>query len=92
MKLFSHEDLARIASAVRVPLYLDKSTELRRRIDIAKVCVKVEHDAPLPVSIEVNIEGVGLIFITVDYPWKPEFCSKCTGFGHNSLHCTTKQV
>lgn len=34
MELLSHEGLAR-TSAVGVPLYLDKSTELPRRIDIA---------------------------------------------------------
>lgn len=92
MGLFSHEGLARIASAVGVPLYLDKSSELRRRLDIAKVCVEVERDAPLPASIEVNIEGVGMMPIAVDYPWRPETCSGCKGFGHNISHCNAKEV
>lgn len=68
MELFTHEGLACIANAVGVPLYLDKSTEQCRRIDIAKVCVEVERDVSLPASIEVNIEGIGLISINVDYP------------------------
>lgn len=38
-------------------------------------------------SIDVNIEGVGQIEVAVEYPWKPEVCTICKGFGHNDQHC-----
>lgn len=53
MVLFTPEELALIASAVGIPLYLDKSTEQCRRIDLANVCVEVTKNDPMCSSIEV---------------------------------------
>lgn len=66
---------------------MDKSTEQCRRIDIAKICVEVQRDDFLPSSIDLNIEGVGLIEIDVEYPCKLYVCSICKGFGHNDQNC-----
>lgn len=87
MELFTKKGLAHIASAVGVPLYLDKSTELCRYVDIAKVCIEVKRENPLPSSIDVNVEGVGLLEIMVEYAWKPVVCSFCSGFGHSDQNC-----
>lgn len=38
-------------------------------------------------SIDVNIEGVDMLEILVEYPWKPVLCSVCNGFGHSKENC-----
>lgn len=44
MELFTKEGLARIASAVGDPLHMDKTTELCRYVDIAKICEEVSRE------------------------------------------------
>lgn len=81
MELFTLEGLAHIASAIGVPLYLDKSTEHCRRIDVAKVCVEVARNDPLPSTIGMIIEEVGKIEITLDYPGNLRYVSDALVLG-----------
>lgn len=41
MELFTNEGFNHIASAVGIPLFMDKATELRDRLSFAKVCVEI---------------------------------------------------
>lgn len=69
LELFTSEGIARIASAVGRPLYLDKATEERKTVSFARVCVEItKGTAPLK-TIEVDIEGLGIISVRVEYPW-----------------------
>lgn len=57
MELFTKDDLSHIASTIGIPWYRDKATELRRRVNFARVCVEVGYADDLPDAITINIEG-----------------------------------
>lgn len=88
LELFTCEGLSQISSAIGNPLYLDRATEHRLRVDFARVCIEVDSGEELPSSIEVDIEGVGKVDIIVEYPWKPTVCAICKKFGHHDQTCT----
>lgn len=54
-ELLTSDALSYIASAVGIPLYLDKATEECRRIGAARVCVEVNCSGKPPNSVEVEI-------------------------------------
>lgn len=87
MDYFSTEGIGYIASGVGEPICLDKATEERRRIDYARVCVKVLGSDDLPETVEVDVEGGGQFTVTVEYPWKPQRCSACKTLGHFMKQC-----
>lgn len=87
LELFSPEGIACIASAVRNFLYLDKATEERRRVSFARVYIDVNSQGNLPKNIEVDIEGRGLISVSVEYPWGAKFSSICRAHNHVAAQC-----
>lgn len=87
LELFTNEGLRRITSAIGEPLYMDKATELRRRLNFSKVCVEVGCSDDLPDIIPVNIEEIGSVEVSVEYLWRPSVCSVCMQFEHSNLHC-----
>lgn len=89
MELLTSDGISHITSVVGYPLYMDKATEHRYRIQFARVCVEVGHEDEYPYSNIVEIESVGEIVVHVEYPWKPKACSVCGRFGHGDLSCTS---
>lgn len=87
LELFTPEGLSCIASAVGVPLSLDKATEQRRRVQFARVCVEISCGDLLPDQILVEIETLGQRIISVEYAWKPAFCTLCKNYGHHISSC-----
>lgn len=87
MELFANEGISHITNVVGVPLFMDKTTELRNRLSFALVFVEISHDDPLPSSIHVDIEDFGSIEITVEYPWKPQICAICKQTGPKDRSC-----
>lgn len=63
MQLFTNEGMSHIFSGAGIPLFMEKVTELRKRLSFARVCVEVEQGAILPSSIHVGIEDFGSIEI-----------------------------
>lgn len=93
MELFTIEGINLIANGVGVPLFMDKATELRRRLSFARVCVEVDLANSLPSSVQVDIEDFGGIKVTVEYPWRPRYCSICKGLDHSDRFCpNSKEV
>lgn len=91
LELFSSKGIGCIVSAVGKPFYLDKATEECRRVFFARVCVEASNEESLPQVTEVEIEGVGLISVRVEYPWGSRVCSICKAFDHYAKDCRKKQ-
>lgn len=87
MELLTGESISHIASAIGIPLYMDKATEQRRRIDFARVCIEICSEDELPDTIEVSIEDAGVIDVKVEYPCKPKLCSICSKFSFGEHGC-----
>lgn len=87
LELFTPEEITCIASAVGKPMNLDKATEENRRISFARVCIEANREENLPQGIELEIEGVGLISIYVEYPRASKFCSICKAHDHEKDFC-----
>lgn len=81
------EGLSHVASTVGKPLYMDKSTATRLRVQYAKVCLEVDLGDKLPKEIMVDIESIGEITMCVEYPWRPVVCPSYPRFGHSEQDC-----
>ena len=54
VELWTEEGLSYLASAVGEPLYADSSTELKRRLSFARICVLIDASRPLVKVFGVN--------------------------------------
>ncbi|KAF6148562.1 hypothetical protein GIB67_042521 [Kingdonia uniflora] len=92
-QFWNPDGIGRVASALGLPLFLDKATEQRRRgRSFARVCIEMEVDSKFPNSITVEMDGVYNIEIQVAYNWIPPSCEGCKIFGHNSQNCPIRKV
>lgn len=87
MELLTNEGISHIASGVGILLFMDKATELRRMLSFAHVCVEVDLDSSLSLSVHMDIEDFGCNEITMEYPQRPKFCSICKELGHGNKNC-----
>lgn len=71
LELFTNERLSRIASAIGELLYMDKATELSRRLNFARVCVEVGCSDDLSDTIPLSIKDVGCFEVKAEYSWRP---------------------
>ncbi|XP_031398560.1 uncharacterized protein LOC116209144 [Punica granatum] len=72
-----------IASAISKPLYMDRATALRSRLDYAKVCIEVEVENEIPNTLTVDLGNEHTVEVLVDTPWLPAKCDQCKVFGHS---------
>ncbi|KAF9624274.1 hypothetical protein IFM89_009182 [Coptis chinensis] len=87
-ELWTKKGLSFLASLIGGPLCMDGATSMKRRLDFAKVCVTIPLDFEFPSSIKLKIRGK-VVFVDVEYPWKPPSCSRCSRFGHLTARCPT---
>ncbi|KAF9613511.1 hypothetical protein IFM89_008358 [Coptis chinensis] len=88
-ELWTKKGLSFLASLIGGPLCMDGATSMKRRLDFAKVCVTIPLDFEFPSSIKLKIHGK-VVFIDMEYPWKPPSCSRCTpAAGQNSQNVAT---
>lgn len=80
LELLTPHDLSCIASAIGMPLSLDKVTE-QRRVPFYRVCMEVACGNDLPEKIMVDIETLGQMDIFFEYAWKYVMCSICKSLG-----------
>ncbi|KAF9618994.1 hypothetical protein IFM89_003301 [Coptis chinensis] len=85
---WTKKGLSFLASLIGGPLCMDGATSMQRRLDFAKVCVTIPLDFEFPSSIKLKIRGK-VVFVDVEYPWKPPSCSRCSRFGHLTARCPT---
>ncbi|KAH0854770.1 hypothetical protein HID58_044832, partial [Brassica napus] len=90
--LFSHKALKCLSRAARKFVKLHPSTERCTRIDVARVLVEVNVQAPLVEKI-ICLDKDGLeMMIDMSYPWLPPQCNVCDAWGHKGVNCTSNKI
>ncbi|PKI39155.1 hypothetical protein CRG98_040456 [Punica granatum] len=82
LQYFHPKGISYIASAIGKPLYMDRATAIRSRLDYAKVCVEVEVENEIPQFLSVDLGNGYIVEVLVDIPWMPDKCDRCKVFGH----------
>lgn len=49
--------------------------------------MEIDSNATLPSVIQVNIEDFDYVDVSVEYLWKPKFCTLCNKSGHVDYQC-----
>ncbi|XP_074288389.1 uncharacterized protein LOC141613551 [Silene latifolia] len=65
----------------------DQETHDKVRLSYARVMVESAMDQPLPAKVKFLDESGKLVFVPVEYEWKPISCTSCNGIGHNATQC-----
>ncbi|CAE5975453.1 unnamed protein product [Arabidopsis arenosa] len=86
--LFSHQGLELLSSTVGKFVKLHPNTERCIRLDVARVLVEVNLQAPLTETISFANEKGEEILVPVSYPWLPPKCKLCSHWGHKEKDCT----
>ncbi|XP_031387156.1 uncharacterized protein LOC116200448 [Punica granatum] len=83
LQYFHPKGISFLASAIGKPLYMDRATALRSRLDYAKVCIEIDFGKKIPSVLNVDLGNEHTVEVLVDTPWLPEKCDKCKVFGHS---------
>ncbi|XP_074277152.1 uncharacterized protein LOC141600800 [Silene latifolia] len=79
--------LPAIAGLVGKFVKKDQDTHEKVRLSYARVMVELAMDQPLPAKVKFLDESGNLVFVPVEYEWKPISCTSCNGIGHNATQC-----
>ncbi|PKI70158.1 hypothetical protein CRG98_009446 [Punica granatum] len=90
LKYFHPKGISYLASAIGKPLYMDKATAIRSRLDHAKVCIEVEVEKQILEIITVDLGNNYTVNVLVDIPWLPDKCDRCNVFGHRCNNLTVR--
>ncbi|XP_019056439.1 PREDICTED: uncharacterized protein LOC109116097 [Tarenaya hassleriana] len=85
--LYNTDCLSRIATSIGEPLYMDRQTEAKENVSLARIYVEVSLQNPLPRRIVVNLPCGTEKSIDASYDWLPPQCKSCSEVGHNASHC-----
>ncbi|KAL7185619.1 hypothetical protein ACSBR2_027544 [Camellia fascicularis] len=83
--------LSGISSKIGLSLFMDHLTSTGSRVSLARVCVEVNVDSPLPQNFFVKCEDE-VVEIRVEYHGIPAKCEHCRVFGHDTKNCISNQV
>ena len=90
MHLWGMNNLSRIGTIFRVPIFADNPTSRKSIIQYARILVEIDVSKPLPKEVLVEDED-GSVFKQAYYAeWVPHLCPKCQLVGHICL--ASKQV
>ncbi|PKI45194.1 hypothetical protein CRG98_034415 [Punica granatum] len=82
LQYFHPKGISYLASAVGKPLFMDRATALRSRLEYAKVCIELDVDKEIPEFLNVDLGNNRSAEVLVDIPWLPDKCDHCKVFGH----------
>lgn len=84
--MFNQKGNGYIASALGLPLYMDKVTATKERLAFARICIEIDAMKVIPKTIELVLPNK-VVHVQVEVPWLPLKCSKCRVFGHADRNC-----
>ncbi|MQM10346.1 hypothetical protein Taro_043239 [Colocasia esculenta] len=87
LHLWTKEFIAKIASVLGKPLYLDKLTADRKRLAYARACFMISSEMDLPDFAHYEELDGAIKRIQVSYQWRPKRCTICSSFGHIDGAC-----
>ncbi|XP_074289306.1 uncharacterized protein LOC141614460 [Silene latifolia] len=79
--------LPAIAGLVGKFVQKDQETHDKIRLSYATVMVELSMDQTLPEKVKFLDESGNVVFVPVEYEWKPISCISCNGIGHNATQC-----
>ncbi|PKI44287.1 hypothetical protein CRG98_035361 [Punica granatum] len=79
---FHPKGISYLVSAIGKPLFMDRATALRSRLDYAKVCIEVDVEKEILEFLNVDLGNNYSVEVLVDIPWLPDKCDHCKVFGH----------
>ncbi|KAF9619767.1 hypothetical protein IFM89_009240 [Coptis chinensis] len=57
-------------------------------LSFARVCIEISVEKDLPSSLKIKVNtNYKVIFIPLEFTWKPLICINCQMFGHNKAGC-----
>ncbi|XVF84423.1 hypothetical protein PTKIN_Ptkin17bG0035800 [Pterospermum kingtungense] len=92
LELFTMRGIGYLASAIGIPLYMDRYTAERKRLEYAKVCAEMDMEKEVPRYIEAVRRNGKIAMIEIEVPWKPIRCEECKEFGPAIKECPHKQL
>ncbi|KAK4360146.1 hypothetical protein RND71_019098 [Anisodus tanguticus] len=87
LSVWSATGLSKIASRVGIPLYTDKFTKERSKMNYARVLIEIDVSKKPIQEFGVKLPDSRRYTQKVEYENYPEFCFHCATFGHNHLKC-----
>jgi hypothetical protein len=88
LEYWTNKGLSYVASALGVPLHVNATTLMRKRLTYhARVCVEIDASKVLVKEFDLQCPNGIIITILVEYEWLPSRCSSCNVFGHNLATC-----
>ncbi|XVF72304.1 hypothetical protein PTKIN_Ptkin12aG0110100 [Pterospermum kingtungense] len=92
LELFTRRGIGYLASVLGVPLYMDRFTAERKRLEYARVCIELDVNKEIPGFIEAVRRNGSIVTVEVVVPWLPAKCEECQVFGHSAKACSKKSV
>lgn len=83
----STSGLSKIASQVDTPLFTDKFTKNRERVNYARVLVEVDITQPPPHTMGITLPDGQDVELELRYESTLKLCSVCRQIGHYQTHC-----
>lgn len=67
---------------------MDQAAKNKDKLAFARVMVEVGINQELPDEVTFCIEHGNVVKQKIKYEWRPSFCTKCSGYGHEAAICT----
>ncbi|GAA0186767.1 hypothetical protein LIER_34055 [Lithospermum erythrorhizon] len=83
LSVWSVSGLSKLASKVGIPMYTDKVTKDRSRMNYARCLVEVNVGQPPVMEFGVTMSGGRKYVQKVSYEHYSDYCCDCKKFGHN---------
>ena len=87
MEYWTNKGLNYVASALGVPLHVDATTLMCKRLTYTRVCVEIDASKLLVKDFDLQCPNGMIITISIVYEWLPSRCSSCNVFDHNLATC-----
>ena len=87
---WTQDVIARIASHIGKPLYLDPVTDKRKRGAYARALVEINFAHEIKREVMLKFDDGDSISCTFLIENEPSFCGGCWSFGHSSGNCSFK--
>ena len=87
LKFWNSNALSKICTRIGKPVYTDKLTARKGRINFARVLVEVDVAKPVSHMLELTLPNGGTVYQSVFYETLPLFCTHCKTVSHSTSGC-----
>ncbi|GAV59693.1 LOW QUALITY PROTEIN: DUF4283 domain-containing protein, partial [Cephalotus follicularis] len=87
MEYWSPKSLSCLASVLGKPLRMDTATEVKSKINFARIYVEMDSRTNFPEVIRAREKDGTRVDVNVECNWRPLVCNRCKVFDHSSKKC-----